>query len=74
VQKGTITVKWLPTVQMPANGLTKALPAQKHATFLRQLNLVDIAEKLGEKPGKEAPNDDDDLAYRSTDDSEHKQE
>jgi hypothetical protein len=73
VQKGTITVKWLPTAQMPADGLTKALPAQKHATFLRQLNLVDIAEKLGEKPGKEAP-DNDDPAYGGTDGPEHKQE
>jgi hypothetical protein len=34
--------------QMPANGLTKALPAQKHATFLRQLNLVNISKRLGE--------------------------
>jgi hypothetical protein len=59
---------------MPTDGLTKALSAQKHATFLRQLNLVDIAEKLGEKPGKEAPNDDGDLAYRGTDGPEHKQE
>jgi hypothetical protein len=74
VQKGTITVKWLPTAQMPADGFTKSLPAQKHATFLRQLNLVDIAEKLGEKPGKEAPNNDDDLTYGGTDGPEHKQE
>jgi hypothetical protein len=73
VQKGTITVKWLPTAQIPADGLTKALPAQKHATFLRQLNLVDIAEKLGEKPSKEGP-DNDDLAYGGTNGPEHKQE
>jgi hypothetical protein len=59
---------------MPADGLTKALPAQKHATSLRQLNLMNIAEKLGEKPGKEAPNDDDNLAYGGTDGPEHKQE
>jgi hypothetical protein len=59
---------------MPINSLTKALSAQKHTTFLQQLNLVDIIEKLGEKPGKKAPNDDNDLAYRSTDDSKHKQE
>jgi hypothetical protein len=34
---------------------------------------VDIAEKLGEKPSKEGPNDDD-LAYRGTNDPKHKQE
>jgi hypothetical protein len=31
---------------MPADGLTKALPAQKHATFVQQLNLIDILKKL----------------------------
>jgi hypothetical protein len=71
VEDGTITIKWLPTAQMPADGLTKALPAQKHATFLRQLNLVDISEKLGEKGGKKAP-DDDDIAYGGIDGPEQK--
>ena len=33
---------------MPADGLTKPLPAQKHATSLQQLNLVDISKRLGE--------------------------
>ncbi len=27
---------------MVANGLTKALPSQKHAEFMKQLNLVNI--------------------------------
>ena len=27
---------------MVADGLTKALPSQKHAEFIKQLNLVDI--------------------------------
>jgi hypothetical protein len=48
VQDGRIALKWLPTAQMPADGLTKALPAQKHATFVQQLNLVDITQKIGE--------------------------
>jgi Reverse transcriptase (RNA-dependent DNA polymerase) len=73
VQHGTISIKWLPTAQMPADGLTKALPAQKHATFVRQLNLVDISKRLGENGGKEVP-DDDDNAYGGTDGPEHKQE
>jgi Reverse transcriptase (RNA-dependent DNA polymerase) len=55
VEDGTITIKWLPTAQMPADGLTKALPAQKHATFLRQMNLVDISKKLGENNGGSDP-------------------
>jgi hypothetical protein len=59
VENGTISIKWLPTAQMPADGLTKALPAQKHANFLRQLNLVDISTKLGEKDGKESPHNND---------------
>jgi hypothetical protein len=31
---------------MPADGLTKALPRQKHQTFLQQLGLVDIKHLL----------------------------
>ena len=31
---------------MPADGLTKALPRQRHETFVQQLGLVDIAEHL----------------------------
>lgn len=31
---------------MPADGLIKALPAQKHAAFIQQLNLVDISSKF----------------------------
>lgn len=65
VQEGRIALKWLPTAEMPADGLTKPLPAQKHATFVRQLNLVDISTKFGDightndaaeaaKEGKEA--------------------
>ena len=32
---------------MPADGLIKALLAQKHVTFIKQLRLVDIKSKLG---------------------------
>jgi len=31
---------------MPADGLTKALPRQKHEIFIKQLGLVDIATTL----------------------------
>ena len=37
-----IQIKWISTTEMPADGLTKALPRQKHEAFLRQLNMVDI--------------------------------
>jgi hypothetical protein len=31
---------------MIADGLTKALPAQKHGRFLEQLGLVDISSRI----------------------------
>ena len=31
---------------MPADGLTKNLPKQRHEMFLRQLNLVDIKDQI----------------------------
>jgi hypothetical protein len=31
---------------MVADGFTKVLPTQKHAEFVRQLNLVDIKDKV----------------------------
>lgn len=38
-QDGKLRVKWLPTAQMPADGLTKPLPPQQHAKFVKMLNL-----------------------------------
>jgi hypothetical protein len=46
VQAGRIDIKWMPTAEMPADGLTKQLPRQKHEEFVRQLNLVDISDQL----------------------------
>jgi hypothetical protein len=43
---GQIQVSWLATSQMPADGLTKSLPKQKHCTFMEQLGLIDISQKL----------------------------
>lgn len=42
VQDQRLHLKWIPTNSMPADGLTKALPGQKHNTFIQQLGLVDI--------------------------------
>jgi hypothetical protein len=46
VQKGNISVEWVATAEMVADGFTKLFPPQKQAEFLRQLNLVDIRDKL----------------------------
>lgn len=37
---------WVPTTEMPADGLTKALPHQKHVDFIDQIGLIDIAERI----------------------------
>ena len=46
VQAKRIKVQWVPTADMVADGFTKILPAQRHAEFVKQLNLVDIKDKL----------------------------
>ncbi len=42
VKDGRIDVEWVKTTEMPANGLTKALPHQKHENFIQQLKISDI--------------------------------
>ena len=42
---GTIRLQWVPTTNMPADGLTKALPRSRHGHFLRQLGLTDISSE-----------------------------
>lgn len=61
VTASRINVKWVPTDRMPADGLTKILPKQKFTEFIRQLNLVDIAERL--KGLRQAAGDDLDALY-----------
>lgn len=46
VRDNQIKINWTPTAAMVADGLTKALPRQKHETFVHQLNLVDIKERI----------------------------
>jgi hypothetical protein len=41
-----LLVNWLPTREMPSDGLTKPLSRQKRMTFLGLLGLVDITAKL----------------------------
>jgi hypothetical protein len=42
IQAGNIKVCWIPTNEMPADGLTKALSIQQHEKFIKQLGLVDL--------------------------------
>ncbi|KAF1964046.1 hypothetical protein BU23DRAFT_494102, partial [Bimuria novae-zelandiae CBS 107.79] len=44
--EGRLQIKWKPTAEMPADGLTKIFPRQKHASFVRQLGLSDISALL----------------------------
>ncbi len=46
VQTGGTGSTWVSTVEMPAGGLTKALPRQKHQDFVKQTGLIDIAKQL----------------------------
>ena len=46
VQDKKIDVQWVPTTKMPADGLTKILPRQKHEAWVKQLNLVDIRHQI----------------------------
>ncbi|CRG92922.1 hypothetical protein PISL3812_10003 [Talaromyces islandicus] len=47
VQDGRISVQWVPTGEMPADGLTKPLPRQKHQEFVQHLGLIEIGHLLG---------------------------
>jgi ribonuclease HI len=42
-------VSWVPTEKMPADGLTKPLPKQKHQTFLDLLGMRDIRHLIREE-------------------------
>ncbi|OQE49847.1 hypothetical protein PENNAL_c0534G08755 [Penicillium nalgiovense] len=42
VQAGEIAIRWVPTKDMAADGLTKLLPAQNHSRFMRALGLTNI--------------------------------
>ena len=44
--KRRVLFNWTPTRDMIADGLTKALPRQRHEEFLRQIRLDDISERL----------------------------
>jgi hypothetical protein len=71
-KKACFQISYLPTVEMPTDGLTKVLPRQKFATFIHQLGLVDIQDHLEdvarEDSGDESETDSDsDYESNSTD-------
>jgi hypothetical protein len=35
VQNGNLSIEWISTSEIPTDGLTKALPRQKHDEFVR---------------------------------------
>ena len=45
VRTGKIGIFWVPTTEMPVDGLTKPLSHQKHEAFIRLLGLVEIVLK-----------------------------
>jgi hypothetical protein len=46
VQKQRLTVDWIGTNEMAADGMTKRLDRQKHQHFVHQIGLVDIADRI----------------------------
>ena len=44
-EQGRLHCDWVESAKMPADGLTKVLGPQKHATFLEQLSLVERGEE-----------------------------
>jgi hypothetical protein len=47
VQEGWLRVEWVSSADMPADGLTKALPHQKHEDFIRLLGLTTVTVSEG---------------------------
>ena len=45
-QEGRIQVRWVPTAQMKADGLTKALPRQKLQQFQQLIGISDLKDRL----------------------------
>ncbi|KAF1936028.1 hypothetical protein EJ02DRAFT_427872 [Clathrospora elynae] len=54
VKQKQIQVNWVPTDQMPADGLTKVLSCPKHKSFVKQLGLEDIRSLITPQENEEA--------------------
>jgi hypothetical protein len=64
-RKARFEISYLATAEMPADGLTKALPRQKFDSFVRHLGLVEIKDLL-ENEATEDCNGDSESDYDST--------
>ena len=53
VELKRIQVNWVPTDQMPADGLTKVLSRPKHKSFVKQLGLEDIRSLITPRENEE---------------------
>ena len=51
VQADRLRIEWVRTADMRADGLTKALPTQKHRKFVEDLGLVDVKDLLNGDTG-----------------------
>ncbi|KGO52525.1 hypothetical protein PEX2_081360 [Penicillium expansum] len=49
VSEGRVHVNWIPTADMPADGLTKSLPKQKQHLFRVLLGMRDISERINQE-------------------------
>ena len=49
VQAGRVHVKWVPSSSMMADGLTKLLPRQRHADFVKLLGMEDVKHLIDEE-------------------------
>jgi hypothetical protein len=54
VEQKRIQVHWVPTDQMPADGLTKVLPCPKHESFVKQLELEDVRSLVTPRENEES--------------------
>jgi hypothetical protein len=52
VEQKRIQVSWVPTDQMPADGLTKVLLRPKHESFVKQLGLENIRSLIAPRENK----------------------
>lgn len=43
---GKVAVQWVSTKDMPSDGFTKPLSAERHAHFVSQLGLADISKQI----------------------------
>src|SRR5204863_6623410 len=44
--KRRVEFHWTPTKRMPADGLTKTLPRQRHEEFMKMISLEDISARI----------------------------